>query len=250
MEEENAPTFKESLDNSLVELHESPTLTHWLSATGNVVGTLIGASLGIPIPLGEAAQWTAGRGEVIARRRTERFLSSLSERLAAVETLAIEPGFFDSEYWHDLFRKAFEEALKTRSNDKIEYLAQILKGAVIDSVRGDYSSEEYLYLVSDLTIQELTVAGHLYQARPQYEDRAWEAWRKDVSTEIGLEVRDLQLTLARLSTTGLIVRLTGGRDEHRDYTDDQEDPAEIGYYAVTPAFEKLAHYLELEQHRK
>lgn len=140
--------------------------------------------------------------------------------------------------------------LKTRSDDKIEYLAQILKGAVVDSVRGDYSAEEYLYLASDLTIQELTVAGHLCKARPQHEDRAWEAWRKDVSTEVGLEVRDLQLTLARLSTTGLIVRLTGGRDEDGYYTDDQVDPAEIGYYAVTPAFEKLADYLELEQHRK
>lgn len=78
--------------------------------------------------------------------------------------------------------------LKTRSDDKIEYLAQILKGAVVDSVRGDYSAEEYLYLASDLTIQELTVAGHLCKARPQHEDRAWEAWRKDVSTEVGLEV--------------------------------------------------------------
>jgi hypothetical protein len=229
-----------------VELHESPSLTSWLSATSNVLGAVIGANLGIPIPLGDAAHWVAGRGEVIARRRTEFFLSSLSKRLDTIETQAIEPEFFDSEYWHDLFRKAFEEALKPRSNDKIEYYVRILKGAAVDSLRGDYSAEEYLYLISDLTIQEVRLARLLYESRPPNEEGAWKDWQEDACNRIGIDTRDLQLTLGRLYSSGLLQHIMAGSDEDGNYTQLPENADEIGYYVVTPAFEKLIDFLELE----
>ena len=55
MNEGHTPSFKESLENSLVELAESPTLQLLLYPV-------------VPSPLRE---WLIGRGEVISRERLE-----------------------------------------------------------------------------------------------------------------------------------------------------------------------------------
>jgi hypothetical protein len=72
MGENKSPSFTESLETALVEVSESPSLKAGLS--------LIGFMLGLP----GLDVWVAGRGEVIARRRLEEFLTRLLEE---IETL-------------------------------------------------------------------------------------------------------------------------------------------------------------------
>lgn len=60
--------------------------------------------------------------------------------------------------------KALDEARKTRSKEKRDLYATILKGAIVDFEQKKYSAEEYLHLMSGLTPQELRVARSLYEA--------------------------------------------------------------------------------------
>jgi hypothetical protein len=151
MNEGHTPSFKESLENSLVELAESPTLQLLLYPV-------------VPSPLRE---WLIGRGEVFSRERLEEFLASLKEHLDALREQGVTEvkfnRFFTSEEWFDLFRDALAQASRTRSRDTREYCARILRGAIADSDRKEYAPEEYLSLMADLTDLELRVAGSLYR---------------------------------------------------------------------------------------
>src|SRR5918994_7524069 len=104
MEEGQTPSFKESLDNSLVELAESPGLQLLLYPV-------------VPSPLRD---WLIGRGEVISRERLEEFLASLKQHLDTLRDQGVTEekfnNFFDSEEWFDLFREALAQALRTRSS--------------------------------------------------------------------------------------------------------------------------------------
>src|SRR5215210_4096713 len=115
------PSFKESLDTSLVEIAESPTLKAGLS--------LISKALAVP-GLGE---WIIGRGEVIARSRLEEFFVLLQEELEDLRRQGVTDEqfetYFESEEWFDLFCQTLAQALKTRSHDRRKYSARILKGA-------------------------------------------------------------------------------------------------------------------------
>jgi hypothetical protein len=85
MEEDHTPSFKESLDNSLVELAESPTLQLILYSV-------------VPGPLRELL---IGRGEAISRKRLEEFLAYLKEHLDALREQGVTEekfnSFFNSE---------------------------------------------------------------------------------------------------------------------------------------------------------
>ena len=203
MNEGHTPSFKESLENSLVELAESPTLQLLLYPV-------------VPSPLREGL---IGRGEVISRERLEEFLASLKEHLDALREQGVTEEkfnrFFTSEEWFDLFRDALAQASRTRSRDRREYCARILRGAIADSDRKEYAPEEYLSLIADLSDLELRVAGSLYRLQRNQDHKdmdtgeRWEAWqpiRDEVRREQQIDDNDLSIALERLAARGVVER--------------------------------------------
>jgi exonuclease VII large subunit len=233
MEEGHTPSFKESLDNSLVELAESPSLQLLLYPV-------------VPSPLRE---WVIGRGEAISRERLEEFLASLKEHLDALREQGVTEekfnNFFDSEEWFDLFREALAQALRTRSRDRREYCARILKGAIADSEQKKYSPEEYLTIMADLSDLELRVAGSLYRLQQNHNhkelksEERWEAWkpmREEVVREQQVDDNDLSITLERLASRGVV---------ERSYALVPSTP--LLSYWVSPAFDRFMEFIGIKE---
>jgi hypothetical protein len=133
---------------------------------------------------------------------------------------------------------------------------QILKGAAVSFRQENRTAaEEYLYLISDLTPQELIVALSVYNEHPPLDlepeamSVVWESWARELSIEVGIDIADLRFALARTVSVGLLDRVqafesVGGDLNIVTVQDDDEGAAQLGYYRVTPAFEKLMKFLE------
>jgi hypothetical protein len=153
MNDEDRPSLKESLNTSLEVIAESPTLRAVLNSLPAVGGSL--------------NELLAGRGQQIMEQRRDDFLRRLAQHLETIEDQVVRKDYFETPEGFDLFVKALDEARKTRSKEKRDLYARILRGAIIDFERGNYSPEEYLYLISDLTVQEVRVARSIYESRPE-----------------------------------------------------------------------------------
>lgn len=172
----------------------------------------------------------------------QEFVVLLAEKLYALEGQVIRKDYFATEEGHDLLVKALEEARKTRSRDKREHYARILAGAVLDFERREYSPEEYLHLLSDLTERDLMVARSLYDARPGTKvDGPWDSWRAKVRADYGIDESDLVICLSRLTSFGLL-HLMVATDGEEGALVFASNPGET-VYEVTPAFEKLMRFL-------
>lgn len=192
------------------------------------------------------------------QRYRERILSALEdmkedmkERLGTVEESALDKEFLNSDEFFDLMMKFFDTTTKSRDETKRRLGARILTESMILSDKEQYSPEEYLDLIADLTPRELAVAQALYkeQVEQAYENleasevrQAWKAWQDSVRTEASIEGADLQLILGRLQSLGLIV------EDSALYPSDggppnSERPLYSRLYWTSPAFKKLMRFL-------
>lgn len=190
------------------------------------------------------------------RRYRERIFSALEdmkrdmkERLETVEDSAFDKKFLDSDEFFDLMMKFFDTTTKSRDKTKRRMSARILTESAIPFDGEQYSPEEYLDLIADLTPRELAIAQALHKEQTErvYEDleegeahQAWKAWQDSVQTEVSIEGADLQLILGRLQSSGLIVE------------DGALMPNSFGpplptagppFYWMSPAFKKLMRFL-------
>lgn len=227
MGEEKPPTLGESLKTSLEIIAEDPILRILLKRI-----PLVGDSL---------TEIAAGKGQQIIEARRDEFLQLLAEHLAMLEEQAVRKDYFQTPEGFDLLIKALDEARKTRSKEKKDLYARILRGAIVDLEQGRYSAEEYLYLISDLTIKELRVARLLYATRPESEVDHWEEWKKEVCSDLNIDRDDLSMILARIEASGLIEQVIGTRGSKRYIG--SVNPGR-GYYKVTPGLKKLMEFLE------
>lgn len=235
----------------------------------------------VPVPMGEATEQTGlqkrGEGLVFAflniaanevpllggalnelrsykmQRYMEERIADLAEALkremSEVEEGAIDHDYLNSEAFFDLVLQAVDTAARTRNRHKIELVAQILRGAIVQGESGGYSAEEYLHLVSDLTERDLTIARALYEERPksfkeQSRSDEWDAWQEKTRREIGVDVANLQLALRRLYSFGLLEAITAGEDGD-DVILLGPGPDSVLPYEVSPSFEKLMRFLQL-----
>jgi hypothetical protein len=206
---------------------------------------LLAAITAIPYVGGSITQVLTGIGQQIIQERNSKLLAQLSERLANVDEEAIRQGYFETPEGFDLLIKAMDESRKTRSDNKRDLIARILRGAVLDYERGEYSPEEYLYLVSDLTERELEAASLLYRRRPRSEMQL-RAWFGEMSENFGLDDSDVEMILARLEARGLIryselaaLDTSGYSPENRQYAPRKST------ISISPMFRKLMGFLEL-----
>ena len=116
----------------------------------------------IPGVGGSITQVITGIGQEIVQERNRILFQQLSEHQEALDDQAIKQDYFETEEGFDLLIKALDASRRTRSEEKRDLIARILAGAATTPERSNYSPEDYLYLISDLTIQELTVARLIY----------------------------------------------------------------------------------------
>lgn len=205
----------------------------------------LAAITAIPYIGGSITQVITGIGREIAQERNRRLFQQLSGHLEALGERAIKKDYFETPEGFDLLVKALDESRRTRSKEKCHLIARVLRGAVVNRDQTNYSPEEYLYLVSGLTPQELTVARLMYEGRPEIREEQWDTWQVETCATVGIDRSDLQLALDRLSSTELLRRVTSGNNGGGFWIVSQEYGAG-DYYTVTPAFDRLMKFLRLE----
>lgn len=214
---EQQPSFKESLNTSLEIIAEEPILRALLNAIPGVGGSL--------------NELMAGKGQRIIEERRDNLLRLLAEHLEIVEAEAIRKDYFQTPEGFDLLIKALDSSRRTRSEEKRDLIARILAGAAVDE-SSEYSPEEYLNLISDLTVKELKVARSLYERRPEH-GHIYYNWQMCILEEFNIDDADLRLILDRLQARGLCQNLlTPTPDTSRVYR--------------SPGFVKLMEFLKID----
>lgn len=234
MADKNLP---DKVDELLTEVvNKDPLLLASLSAVPYFGGTL--------------ATFFSAKWLEIYQERTDALLRQFSEHLSNLDEQAIRRDYFDTPEGMDLLIKATEASSKTRSDEKRDLIARILRGAASSQPPGSRSSEEYLNLVSDLTVQDLQVAHAIYRDRPNFEDsETWNRWEYMVGTEIGMDTEDLWLALRRLESAGLLRQIIGYKTKDGSLQimgASVESGDEGTVYMITSTFEKLMRFLDLD----
>ncbi len=165
--------------------------------------------------------------------------TAIAEHLAALEEQAVRKDYFQTPEGFDLLTKALDESRRTRSKEKRDLYARILKGAIADFEQKEYSAEEYHHLVADLTPKELDIARVLYEIQDgqEYKEWDWDIWspqREEVSERCSVDESELSLFLNRIASTGLINKVNL-----------MYPGASVDSYKISPSFEKLMEFLEL-----
>ena len=244
-EERSTSSLSESLDNSGEIVANSPTLKTLIAAIGASIDT---AFSGSPAPLGSVlSTWLVARADEIEKQRMEEQFVLLLQQLKTLEGQVVKRDYFETGEGRDMLIKALDEARRTRSRLKKELYAQILKGAILDFEQREYSSEEYLHLISDLTEQEIKVAFSAYEERlPPDESEVWKSWAQKVCSQLGMDIADLRFALGRIASSGLLGRVFWYGSAHGVYAT-QPDEDEVGMYRITPGFRKLMRFMEREE---
>lgn len=199
----------------------------------------------VPYVGGSLATFFSSKWQQVSRERTEALLKQFGEELRALDERSINKEYFDTEEGFDVLLKATEASAKTRNEEKRHLFARILVGATsTHSARGEYSPEEYLNLISELTEKELQIARTIYSRHHQNspEDIAptnrAETWRlvnEKLIEQHGIEEYALPLYLNRLHLAGLL------NLEYVVRIDGSASPT----YWVSESFKNLMNFLEL-----
>jgi len=136
---------------------------------------LVGVVLsGVPYVGAAYNELRSNRDKRIMERRLSTMNRELRKQMEGVREEAVNKAYLESEAFYDFIFKAVETVLRTRDREKIAFVASILKGAVLNPGQENHLAaeiaEEYLYLVSDLTPQELSVARTLYRLQKGQEN--------------------------------------------------------------------------------
>jgi hypothetical protein len=225
--------MRESLNTSLEVIAEEPVLQALLNMIPGVGGSL--------------NELLAGKGQRIMEERRDNLLLLLGKHLEAIDEQAIKKDYFETPEGFDLLIKALDESGRTRSEEKRDLIARVLTGAASSPENSNYSPEDYLYLISDLTIQELRVARLIYKQRPDTNEESWNAWEAEACATLGIDRTDLHMALARLGSTGLLVLVTSGdAEEEGTMWVSAPEYGKSGYYIATATFDKVMEFLRLE----
>ena len=220
------------VSNKLVKASEVYTQNVVLRALVNAI-PYIGGSLDVLF---------ASKGQQIVQERIMELLEDLKAEMSLLQGETVDKKYLESEEWFDLILRGIEAATKTRNREKIHLYAKVLKGAVTVQNREEFSPEEYLVILAELTPKEIEVARAIYEQqsdRPQdgenelqwAERKGWEQLSEQCPS---VPKEDLPFILLRLQRSGLIHEITG---------------TYVGYgggvYVITEPFRKLMRYLSV-----
>lgn len=208
---------------------------------------LLAAISGVPIVGGSIAQLLSGMGQDIIQERNKKLFEQLADQIEVFGEQTIKKDYFETPEGFDLLIKVLETSSRTRSEKKRTLIARILAGASsADAERGEYSPEEYLNIVADLTDKELAIARTIYilqqnisptELETNNKLETWERCKESIIEQHDIGANSLPLLLNRIHSGGLLSLfyevLMG------------EDPVRPTYW-VSPTFKDLMAFLRLE----
>jgi hypothetical protein len=184
----------------------------------------------------------ASKGSKIIQERIEVLLRNLETEMGFIEEKMVDYEYLRSEEFFDFLTKVIEASAKTRDRAKIHLYAKMLRGSVVLRDKREFSSEDYLNILIELTPRELEVASVIFEQqgddRPSSNENdlqwAYKMGWKNLADKLPTVSReDLPFVLQRLSKSGLIKEVTGS---YFDYVG--------GVYVITDAFRKLMQFLK------
>lgn len=152
----------------------------------------------IPTIGGPLDVWISTKGQKIIEKRTTNLINELKSEMGTIAEDKVNYEFLESEDFFDLIVAAFESASRTKEQLKINLYAKIIKNSVvIEDV--DFSSLEYIKIISELSLQEILVLKQLY------ETKGMNAFDDSIFSDFGNMSRDdFIFVLKRIERVGLI----------------------------------------------
>ena len=181
------------------------------------------------------------KAQKIINDRIMSLFSELKEEMSTLEDRMVDKDYIDSEEFIELFIKTIEASTKTRNKEKIKLYAKLLKGAIKFQDRKKYSPEEYLQVLSELTIKELEVAKAIYRQQRQERRKdenelewalryGWEELEKECPS---IPEEDFRFIFLRLRKSGLIQDLQNSYFYSKKVV-----------FVISDVFRKIMKYLE------
>lgn len=118
----------------------------------------------IPTIGGPIDVWISTEGQKITQRRITDLINELKSEMDKISEGKVNYEFLESEDFFDLIVAAFESASRTKEIDKINLYAKIIKNSVVIE-ETDFSSLEYIQIISELSLQEILVLKQLYETK-------------------------------------------------------------------------------------
>lgn len=183
----------------------------------------------------------ATKAQKIVNDRIVSLFNELKEEMSTLEDRMVDKDYINSEEFIDLFIRTIEAAAKTRSKEKIKLYAKLLKGAIKFQDRKKYSPEEYLQVISELTITELEVVKAIYRQQKQERRKdenelqwalrcGWEELEKECPS---IPEEDFRFIFLRLRKSGLIQDLQNSYFYSKKVV-----------FLISDVFRKIMKYLE------
>jgi hypothetical protein len=190
------------------------------------------------------------KGQKIVQERVMLLLDALKHEAANLQEEKVDKQYLESEEWFDLILKALEASARTRHIEKLQLYAKVLVGAVVKGNRSKHSPEDYLTILTELTMRELEVAKALYEQQGRDEPHEGEdelkwlirkgvinpaehQWDSLADYKRTVPEEDLVFVLLRLQRTGLAT---------------EYNATALGYpgglFIIAPTFRKLMSYLK------
>lgn len=184
------------------------------------------AALAIPI-VGQYASsilsiWVNDRQQ----RRLHELFILMKEEMEKLEKTRVDFRYLKSEQFADLMMQIAVESIKSRYREKMQVFCQIMSGAVVfEGKKYRQYCEDYVYVVSDLTPADMTVAAEIFRqqegmpkvfpkSNPKInelsaaKERGWDT----ITRKCNLNATRFQLSLVKLERAGLIHELVGYLD--------------------------------------
>lgn len=182
------------------------------------------------------------QGQINVQRRLTLLLTQLQTEYRALDERMVDKDFVKSEEFFDLLVKVLEASARTRHDEKIRLYAKILRNSTIWDYHIRYNPEDYVNVLSELSIQELNLARIIYSSQgsvPQNKDEEDITWAKRCGWDHIIEsvqADDAKFLLKRLERTGLISEVVGTILGYHG-----------GVYIITDTFRKMMEFLNSDK---
>jgi len=181
------------------------------------------------------------KAQKIFSDRIMNLFDELKYEMTTLEDKKVDKDYINSEEFIDLFIKTIEMAAKTSNKEKIELYAKLLKGAIKFQDRKEFSPEEYLQVLSELTMKELEVAKAIYKQQKEKQRKnenelQWAlrcGWEELEKTCPLIPEEDFRFIFLRLRKSGLIQDLQNSYFYSKKVV-----------FVITDVFRKIMIYLE------
>ena len=241
-----SPSYRKCTMASMDEKNLPDKVDELLTEVANKDPLVLASISAVPYFGGSLATFFSAKWLKTYQDRTNALFQKFGKDLSGLEEQSIKKDYFDTDEGIDLLIKATEQSAKTRSEEKRAIIARILAGATANDERGsEYSPEEYLNIVAELTEKELNIARTIYtlqqdispaELEPDNKAETWRLCRERISKDHGIEAEVLSLPLNRLHSAGLL-----------DLFYVLYPGSPVPTYWVSPIFKNLMKFLRLEK---